>query len=471
MGGVARQPSGRTLRRYRILSLGVAATDALAIVVAMQVAFLALRGDLRPVTTGQALVPLITVLVWIGVFQGFRLYVLHQLASAEEFRRLFGAATLGIALVILASFWMGQPLSREWVGLTWGTVLVLELGSRWLWRRFVHWLKIRRSLAFRTLIVGTGGEGAELAEQLAEPDLGFTPIGFVSMNGPSRSPNGLPIVGTLRRLPETIRETGADCVFVASPIGVHRMRGVARVGRREGVEVRAAAALLPQILSTRLAVHPLGDVMSLCLSPVRLTHWQALIKRSFDLLVTSFAVLLTLPVWIAVAAAIKLDSRGPIFFRQERAGRMGRRFTMLKFRTMVQDAEARKAELAAQNEADGPLFKVRDDPRITRVGKILRRWSLDELPQLLNVLRGDMTLVGPRPSLPDEVAEYEEWHFDRLEVAPGVTGLWQVSGRSDLTFEDYVKRDIFYIENWSLSIDLYILLKTIPAVLSRSGAF
>jgi len=167
---------------------------------------------------------------------------------------------------------------------------------------------------------------------------------------------------------------------------------------------------------------------------------------------------------------VKVTSAGPILFHQERVGYRGRPFTVLKFRTMVADAEERLRELLDRNEATGPLFKMAHDPRVTKFGRFLRKTSLDELPQLVNVLRGDMTVVGPRPPLPREVAQYEEWQMARLEVRPGITGLWQVSGRSELPFEDYVRLDLFYIENWSLAFDLFIIAKTLPTIISRRGA-
>jgi exopolysaccharide biosynthesis polyprenyl glycosylphosphotransferase len=193
-------------------------------------------------------------------------------------------------------------------------------------------------------------------------------------------------------------------------------------------------------------------------------------KRTFDIVSSGFTVVLLSPVMTVIAVAVKLTSAGPILFRQERVGYHGRPFTVLKFRTMVADAEARLPDLIDLNEATGPLFKMEHDPRVTKVGRFLRKTSLDELPQLVNVLRGDMTVVGPRPPLPREVAQYEEWQMARLEVRPGITGLWQVSGRSELPFEDYVRLDLFYIENWSLAFDLFIIAKTLPTIVSRRGA-
>jgi exopolysaccharide biosynthesis polyprenyl glycosylphosphotransferase len=194
-------------------------------------------------------------------------------------------------------------------------------------------------------------------------------------------------------------------------------------------------------------------------------------KRALDLVLTVAGLLLISPLLLGIAVLIKLDSRGPVFYRQVRVGRDGRTFKMWKFRSMRADADALLATLRDCNEASGPLFKMRDDPRVTRVGRVLRRLSLDELPQLVNVLRGDMSLVGPRPPLPREVAEYEPWQLGRLRAVPGLTGLWQVSGRSDLTFQQMVRLDLHYIQHWSLWMDVRILARTLPAVLSHTGAY
>jgi exopolysaccharide biosynthesis polyprenyl glycosylphosphotransferase len=197
---------------------------------------------------------------------------------------------------------------------------------------------------------------------------------------------------------------------------------------------------------------------------------QLALKRALDVVVSATALVLLLPVLLAIIIAVKLDSPGPILFRQDRVGRHGKHFRMLKFRTMIEGAEQELAALRGQNEAEGHLFKIRDDPRITRVGRLLRRISLDEVPQFLNVLWGEMSVVGPRPPLPSEVEGYETQHFYRLRIKPGITGLWQVSGRSNLSFEEMVSLDRFYIENWSLALDITILLKTAYVVVSRNGA-
>jgi exopolysaccharide biosynthesis polyprenyl glycosylphosphotransferase len=218
-------------------------------------------------------------------------------------------------------------------------------------------------------------------------------------------------------------------------------------------------------------VQPIAGMMALSLKPVRLSGTQAAVKRAFDLVASASGLLLLSPLLGAVALVVKLTSPGPVFYRQRRVGQRGRPFTMLKFRTMREGADGQVAELRRKHGLNDLMFKLKDDPRVTRIGRLLRTCSIDELPQLINVARGEMSLVGPRPPLPEEVAEYEDWQFDRLEVPPGITGLWQVSGRSELSFDECVRLDLFYIENWSLAYDLYIVAKTLPVLVSRRGAF
>jgi exopolysaccharide biosynthesis polyprenyl glycosylphosphotransferase len=237
------------------------------------------------------------------------------------------------------------------------------------------------------------------------------------------------------------------------------------------VDLRVSSNL-PEVRSNRIWTQPFFGTTEISLRPLRLSRFKSAVKRSCDLVGSSIALLVLSPLLVGIALAVGWTSKGPVLYRQKRVGKEGVPFMVLKFRTMVDGADQLVAELKDLNEASGPLFKMRRDPRITPVGRWLRRWSLDELPQLVNVLRGEMSLVGPRPPLPEEVSAYEQdWHFDRLEVLPGITGLWQVSGRSGLSFDEYIRLDLHYVENWSLALDLFILLKTIPAVLFQKGAF
>ena len=258
--------------------------------------------------------------------------------------------------------------------------------------------------------------------------------------------------------------------MASSAVTVAELKPVAKAVRLEDVEVRITATL-PEVLSSRLSVQPVAGVTALSLRPARLSGTQVVLKFAFDLLVAGLAVIVLSPLLLAVALAVKVSSPGPVLYTQRRVGLRGRPFTMLKFRTMRKGADAEVAQLRAERGVNDVMFKLADDPRVTRVGRWLRKFSIDEFPQLFNVIRGDMSLVGPRPPLPEEVTQYEDWHFDRLEAPPGITGLWQVSGRSELSFDDCVRLDVFYIENWSLAYDLYILAKTVPVLLRHRGAY
>jgi exopolysaccharide biosynthesis polyprenyl glycosylphosphotransferase len=218
-------------------------------------------------------------------------------------------------------------------------------------------------------------------------------------------------------------------------------------------------------------VDALNGVPLIGLKEVALKGFNLLVKRVLDFLLGWCVVIVAVIPMLTIAIIIKLSSPGAVMFKQKRVGKGGQVFICYKFRSMYKDAEARLEELREYNEVDGPIFKMRNDPRLTPFGKFLRRTSLDELPQVFNILKGDMSFVGPRPPTPDEVTQYNEWHLKRLDVTPGLTGLWQVSGRSDLSFDDMVKLDIYYAENWSLAIDTMIILRTVPAVLKREGAY
>jgi exopolysaccharide biosynthesis polyprenyl glycosylphosphotransferase len=234
------------------------------------------------------------------------------------------------------------------------------------------------------------------------------------------------------------------------------------------------ARVVPDLFQLSLGgvdVEAINGIPLISVKGSALTGFNKALKRGVDVLISGIALVLISPLWALVALAIKLDSRGPILFRQERIGLHGRPFTVFKFRSMYVDAEERLEELRARNEAAGPLFKMKDDPRRTNVGRFIRRTSLDELPQFVNVLRGEMSIVGPRPGLASEVAQYQDWHRKRLAVLPGITGLWQVSGRSELTFDEMVMLDIYYAENWSLGMDLRIMIRTVPQLLFGDGAY
>ncbi len=326
----------------------------------------------------------------------------------------------------------------------------------------------------RILIVGAGEVGRALMRNIvAQPDLGYRVLGFLD-DDPERGSIDIgrfSALGSTNNLPRLLSEMSVDEVIVALPWSA-RTKIVQIMEQCQEAQVRAK--VVPdffQLSLSRVAIDDVGGVPLIALREPRIGVVNSYFKRAFDLFFASLILLLAAPLVLIIFCAIKLDSRGTIIFCQKRLGRNGKPFLAYKFRSMREGAEEELPELNGLNEATGPLFKIRDDPRLTRVGKWIRRTSLDELPQLWNVLKGDMSLVGPRPPIISEVERYADWHMQRLEVSPGVTGLWQVSGRSELTFDEMVMLDIYYIENWSPWMDFWILVKTVPTVLLARGAY
>ncbi|HMI71443.1 MAG TPA: sugar transferase [Solirubrobacteraceae bacterium] len=321
----------------------------------------------------------------------------------------------------------------------------------------------------RAVLVGTGEHIEDVAHALAAGDEGINVIGFISLS--PRPDNGLISLGTLADVGEVVLEHRVDEVIIADPEFPQR-EAVELVDQchQRGVVVRIAPSTM-EILVHRAEFVPGQSVPLFELKPPVFEGFDYALKRTFDLVGSLLLIIVLSPALIACALAIKLTSRGPIIYRSLRPGIGGAPFSCFKFRTMYRDAHARQPALEDLNEASGALFKIRDDPRVTPVGGLLRRFSIDELPQLFNVLAGQMSLVGPRPLPQRDYDRLEDWHKKRYLVTPGITGLWQVSGRSDLDFDDLVRLDFLYLERWSVFLDLSILLKTIPAVLSRRGAF
>jgi exopolysaccharide biosynthesis polyprenyl glycosylphosphotransferase len=294
--------------------------------------------------------------------------------------------------------------------------------------------------------------------------------------GRSRGGIDYDFVGTvstveLADLSALLAATPADELIVSgADFGEEQLLELVDVAHRHAVKVRIAPTTA-EVLTQRAEYVPGQGVPLFELRPPVVVGLDWTLKRSFDLLVSAALVILLTPLWVLIAIAVKLDSPGPVFYRDRRVGLGEGEFGMFKFRSMFVDASERQAGLETSNEASGPLFKIKDDPRVTRVGKILRRYSIDELPQLFNVVRGDMSLVGPRPLPLRDYVQLEDWHRKRYLVLPGMTGLWQVSGRIELTFDDLVRLDFYYLENWSIWLDVSILAKTLPAVLARRGAY
>ncbi len=321
----------------------------------------------------------------------------------------------------------------------------------------------------RAVLVGTGEHIEAVAQALKQPNSPVQVIGFVSLT--PRPDNGLRSLGTLADIDSIVAEHRADEVIIADP-AFPQQQAIELVDacHQRGVDVRVAPSTM-EILIHRAEFVPGQSVPLFELKPPVFDGIDFALKRTFDVVVASLLLLLLSPLLDLSALAVRLTSRGPVFYKSWRPGIGGTPFACLKFRTMYQDADVRQAELEERNEASGALFKIRHDPRVTPVGRLLRRFSVDELPQLLNVLRGDMSLVGPRPLPQRDFDRLEAWHKKRYLVLPGITGLWQVSGRSDLDFDDLVRLDFLYLERWSVFLDLSIIIKTIPAVLRGRGAF
>ncbi|HQE93550.1 MAG TPA: undecaprenyl-phosphate glucose phosphotransferase [Anaerolineae bacterium] len=326
----------------------------------------------------------------------------------------------------------------------------------------------------RTVIVGAGEVGRRVMRTLvARPDLGYRIVGYVDDN-PDKGEGGIGRIkglGDLDKLPAIIASENVDEVIITLPWNYQRrILNILRECERQQVTARLVPDLFQMSLS-RVEVSDLGgvpliEVQEIAFSPVALVT-----KRIMDLFVAGLGLLLGWPILMLIALAIKRDSPGPVLFKQERVGKNHQRFTIYKFRSMRVGAEDELESLREALESDEITFKMRDDPRVTRVGRFLRRFSLDELPQLINVLKGDMSMVGPRPPIPAEVEQYQPWHLKRLTVPPGLTGLWQVSGRSELTFDEMVLLDLYYIEHWSPWLDVAIMLRTVPNALLGIGAY
>jgi exopolysaccharide biosynthesis polyprenyl glycosylphosphotransferase len=426
------------------------------------------RGDLLFLLLGGATLPL-----WLAIFSGQRLYNIRFIGRRiDEVRRIVNATFLGSMGVALVGFFGDVALPRSRIVVLFVTVTLLVSVEREIARRVFAALRGRGRLIRNVVIAGANPEGRELAAMLrTDAWLGYRVLGFVddTVTDPEPVP-GVPLLGTVADAAEILRSRrGASVIVAASAIESTTTNRLARDLLDRGVHVELSSTLR-DIASQRLVVRPLGRFPVVYVEPVQRDGWRRTAKRVFDMVLALSALVATSPLVALAMVAIRIDTPRPVLFCQVRVGRNGRPFQVLKLRTMVADAEARQRDLMADNEADGPLFKMRDDPRVTRVGGFLRRTSIDELPQLWNVVRGEMSMVGPRPALPHETEAWDPLLTQRLRVTPGITGMWQVNGRSESSFEDYTRLDLYYVDNWSLLIDLAILAKTIPVVLLRRGA-
>jgi exopolysaccharide biosynthesis polyprenyl glycosylphosphotransferase len=397
-------------------------------------------------------------------------------AWLDEVSRIIYATAAGIGLLIVLTFFVQlTPFSR--LLFFWAFVAIVGIISlaRLVRRLVLSLLYQRGKMADRVLVLGSGEVGRSVIRTLlARPDLGFRAIGYLH-DGRHENNIGLgriPNLGTFADLETVLSEQPQlHTVFIALSGEQHQeITRLLQACQRHGTRAQVVPDLL-QLSMNRVEMSNMAGIPTLRVREAGISRSQRFIKRLLDLAIMLLFSIPTLLVMGLIALAIRLDSPGPVLYSGVRIGKDGRPFKMYKFRSMVVGADAQKEALLAFNQADGPIFKMKDDPRQTQVGKLIRRLSLDELPQLYNVWRGQMSLVGPRPPLAEEVAEYKPWHKQRLSVIGGLTGLWQVSGRSDLSFDELCLLDIYYIENWSLGLDIRILLQTIPHALSGKGAY
>jgi exopolysaccharide biosynthesis polyprenyl glycosylphosphotransferase len=407
-------------------------------------------------------------------FSGVYPYRLGR-SVVEETYTIATAVTVGVVILITVGLFFSPLLYSRLIFLYFAFLVTILLGmSRFGIQLLRGHLRRYEVGVDRVLLIGAGDVGRMVMRTVAaRPDFGYRLVGFLDDN-PAKSENDIgpfKALGPVDNLGQALDDEQIDTVIICLPWQSHRtIQRLLRSCEKRNVRAQVVPDLF-QLTMNQVYVDDFNGIPLIGTRGVNIRGWNLIVKRASDLVIGGIGALVAMPLIGAIALAIKLDSPGPVLYRQKRIGKNGEPFLCYKFRSMVDGADRLRPVLDATNEATGPLFKVRNDPRRTRVGRWLRRYSLDELPQLLNVMRGEMSLVGPRPNLPEEAEHYAEWHKKRLTVSPGMTGLWQVSGRSDLTFDEMVLLDLYYVENWDFAMDVNIMLRTAPAIVRGRGAY
>ncbi|HEY3239724.1 MAG TPA: exopolysaccharide biosynthesis polyprenyl glycosylphosphotransferase [Acidimicrobiia bacterium] len=455
--------------RFRVLRQALLALDGAALISAWGLAY-----SLGPAAAGGEITILFRVACVTAV--SFFLLATERLYQARvcssrlvESSRLARTAAVSAAAGLLILWVTGGPASPGTAVLGGGLSFALLSGGRGFYDAWLRAERARGRFLRQVVVIGWAEEevGRVLELLRHHPELGYRVSGLAGRRGAALD-HDVPWLGFPQDAVRAAAACGAGGVVVVQQGGPpDELNELLRDLLAHGLHVQLSSGLW-RIDHRRLRVTPLAHEPFLYLEPPALSGHQLLVKRVLDLVLASAVLVLAIPLLLLAALAIKLGDGGPILFRQLRVGRQGRMFTLLKFRTMVVDAEARQGALAASNQRQGPLFKLDTDPRVTRVGRFLRATSLDELPQLLNVLHGSMSLVGPRPALPEEVAHFDDDLLDRHRVPPGVTGLWQLEARENSSFYAYRHLDLHYVENWSCALDLVVLGATLPAVMARA---
>ena len=474
-------PLSRQARRG-LTTAALVASDVLMLALAFTLAYV-VRFEALPYYadhTLQEYVLLVAVIVpgWLILFGLFRLYDLQYLfGGTQEYARVFNAVAFGTLGLVLFGFLLRDvvTISRGWLLLASALSFGLVSGARFSVRRAVYAVRRSGRLLSPAIIVGANEEGRALAEQLQHwPTSGLYLAGCVGVEGPlgEGTTAGCRNLGQLADLETLVAEYGVEELIVApTALSREQLVGLFRsYGVNSDVNLRLSSGLF-EVMTTGLEVKELAYVPLISVRKARISGLDAALKRALDWVVTVPGLLMLSPLLAGIALAVKRDSPGPVIYRRRVMGEGGRSFDAFKFRTMVANGDEILDAQPALREQLADEGKLRDDPRVTRVGRTLRKYSLDELPQLVNVLRGEMSLVGPRMISPPEMAEYGKWGMNLLTVKPGLTGMWQVSGRADVPYEERVRLDMHYIRNWTLWLDLHLLLRTIPVVLKGRGAY
>nr|WP_245741754.1 sugar transferase [Herbiconiux ginsengi] len=424
-------------------------------------------------------ISVIILAAWLVVLSVYGTRGRRVVGTGSQEYRLIADATLRLfGLVAIVAFLFQVDLARGYILIAFPVGLMVLLLTRWMWRQWLAVQRMKGEFTAKVLLVGSAASVIHIARELnRRSDSGYSVIGAcvpTSLVGDTLPDTEIPIFGNLDRVIKALEVSGADTVIITSadelpPDRVRELSWSLEPGRQHLV----VAPSLVDIGGPRIHTRPVAGLPLIHVETPRYEGSKRFAKRAFDITASGLIILVASPVLLVIAAIVRLSTPGPILFRQERIGYNGGRFNMLKFRSMVVDAETRLLSLqnAERLEGNRVMFKMKDDPRVTPIGRFLRRYSLDELPQLFNVFGGSMSLVGPRPPLEREVEQYEQHVHRRFLVKPGITGLWQVSGRSNLSWEDTVRLDLYYVENWSLTGDVLILWRTAKAVLASDGAY
>lgn len=468
-GPLKRRSAKRILLRVMVDGMAVSAALFIASIIRFEIL------DRNPADkVDYGLLTLALTPLWLLLFWMYGLYEPRQVLSpVNEFKQVFHGVVAGSVLIFLADSILNLNLARFWALLAMAGSFVIVGGERLLVRKVLHFMRRRGGDATRTIILGANHEALTVAKTLErEAWLGYRIVGYVDDEAPlgEEQPDGRTIIGRTKDLKDLIARYRARMVLVASSaVDAERLNRLLWELQQVEVDLQITSGTL-DLMASRMSVQSVAGVPLLFVRRTGMNRAQQVLKRAIDVTGSLFGLILLSPFLAAIALWIKRGSEGGAFFGQARVGQDGDVFTCWKFRTMIKDAEKQQVNLEHLSDGPGLLFKLKDDPRVTKAGKFLRRYSLDELPQLWSVLRGEMSLVGPRPALTSEVERYDDWIANRLQVKPGMTGLWQVSGRTETSFEDYVRYDLFYIQNWSLSLDLWILWRTLRAVTTAEGA-